>query len=68
MYTLISRIVTLFIALTWLKTSIGGPKWKSIQRVDFNFTSNWRRFDVSMQQKNIVYRNIILERVRVPCD
>ena len=28
---------------------------------DFNFTPNWRRFDVSMQEKHIAYRNVILE-------
>ena len=47
----------LFIALKWLKDQ----NENLIQR-NFNFTSNRRRFDVSMQgKKQIVYRNIILE-------
>ena len=38
-------------------------------KIDSTWTSILRRFDVSMQQKNIVYRNIILERfLCVPCD
>ena len=40
-------------------------------KIDSTWTSILRQIDVdlmSVSSKNIVYRNIILERLRVPCD
>ena len=53
-YTYNNRI---FVALNVYRNT----KMKIWLNKDFNFTWNWRRFDVSVQEKYIAYINTILE-------